>query len=39
MIFQKYYKKMMFDIVDMINYNIILEILQLKKYNPQINQK
>ena len=39
MIFQKYYKELIFNIIDIINYNIVLEILWLKKYNLQINWK
>ena len=36
-IFQKYYKKLIFNVINMANYNIILEILQLKKHNSLIN--
>ena len=39
MIFQKYYKKLIFNIFNMINYDIVLEVLWLRKYNPQINWK
>ena len=37
-VFQKYYEESVFKIIDMANYDIILGVLQLKKYNPQINQ-
>ena len=33
MVFQKYYEELMFDIIDMTNYNIVLEVLWLKKHN------
>ena len=32
-IFQKYYKKLIFDIINIASYNIVLEVLWLKKYN------
>ena len=36
-VFQKYYKKLVFDVVNIANNNIVLKISWLKKYNPQIN--
>ena len=39
MVFQKYYKKLIFNIINIINYDIVLGILWLKKYNSQINWK
>ena len=39
MIFQKYYKELMFNIIDIVSHNIVLRILWLKKHDPQINQK
>ena len=38
-IFQKYYEELIFDVVNMANHNIVLEISWLKKHNSQINQK
>ena len=35
--FQKYHKKLVFDIINIANYNIVLGISWLKKYNLQIN--
>ena len=37
--FQKYYCEIVFDVVDMANYNIVLGILWLKKYRPRIDWK
>ena len=39
MVFQKYYKELMFDVINIVSYNIVLEILWLRKYNSQINWK
>ena len=39
MIFQKYYKELIFNIINMTSYDIILGILWLRKYNLQINWK
>ena len=36
-VFQKYHEELIFDVINIINYNIILRILWLRKYNPQIN--
>ena len=39
MTFQKYYKKLIFNIINMISHDIVLRVLWLKKHNPQINWK
>ena len=36
---QKYHKEIVFNVINIVSYNIILRILQLKKYSFQINQK
>ena len=39
MVFQKYYEELVFNVINIANYNIILRILWLKKCDPQINWK
>ena len=36
-VFQKYCKELIFDIINIINYNIVLKVLWFKKYDSQIN--
>ena len=38
-VFQKYYKKLVFNVVNMASHNIVLGVLWLRKYNLQINWK